>query len=451
MTPPPVPDDLRFDVDHVMNRAQAANDADIAEHGRVMPTMAHVAEIAYQAFEIGMQMMATERFADAIPWLSTAVDYGIDDAEPMHAICVASTDPIPQRREAHADEQETSLAAQLTEDAVPAEDRAEAETPIFDQVLAAQLNNSPDEPTSAALVPDESRDIVIWGHRTGKSWQTAAPQLGFHALATTNLAVELSRRFKWDRLITPTDSGFDFTFTSELSIFFIDTKWLYCTDPVNRNVRAANAVDALDRAEDTSTSPTRRVSTKDLTKLVMDAKDGQPLAVRALLEVIQPAVVTYCRARLSGQTISSLTADDVAQEVCITVLTALPRYHGTGDSFLRFVYSIANNKVTDVRRAAQRDSRSGLARPQEPAGVEVCSHHARDLQSRLSGSLGALTKTQQEVVTLRMMVGLSGRETAEALGLAPGAVRVIQHQAIARMRQQLDRDESTPMTLIETV
>lgn len=249
--------------------------------------------------------------------------------------------------------------------------------------------------------------------------------------------------------ITPPDGGWDVI--TQMKRWIIEVKLAPCMDPIDGNTRVASAFDVLKRAEDTSSSPTRRMSIKDLSRLVMDAKGGHPLAIRALLEVIRPAVVRYCRARMNGQTISSLTADDVAEEVCVTVLTALPRYHGTGDSFLRFVYAIANNKVTDGRRAAQRDIRTGLARLQEPAGIELCSHHARDLQSRLSGSLGALTKTQQEVITLRMMVGLSGRETAEALGLAPGAVRVIQHQAIARMRQQLDRGESTPMTLIEIV
>ncbi len=79
--------------------------------------------------------------------------------------CVVSTDPIPQRREAHADEQEASMASHPAEDATPAKDRADAETPIFDQVVAAQQNTSPTEPKPAELAPD--------GRRTGDGTSTS--------------------------------------------------------------------------------------------------------------------------------------------------------------------------------------------------------------------------------------------------------------------------------------
>src|SRR6266851_1125477 len=64
-------------------------------------------------------------------------------------------------------------------------------------------------------------------------------------------------------------------------------------------------------------------SLRDLTSL---AVRGHPAAIESLLQHIRPMVVRYCRARLGRITGHHHVADDVAQEVCIAVLSALPRY-----------------------------------------------------------------------------------------------------------------------------
>ena len=48
---------------------------------------------------------------------------------------------------------------------------------------------------------------------------------------------------------------------------------------------------------------------------------------------------------------------------------------------------------------------------------------------------------QREIVVLRVVVGLSAEETAEAVGSTPGAVRVAQHRALARLRKALASEE----------
>ena len=81
---------------------------------------------------------------------------------------------------------------------------------------------------------------------------------------------------------------------------------------------------------------------------------GQPGAVEALLEQIRPMVVRYCRARLGRITGHYYVADDVAQEVCLAVLAALPRYRDMGRPFASFVFGIASHKVADAVRNASR-------------------------------------------------------------------------------------------------
>lgn len=51
--------------------------------------------------------------------------------------------------------------------------------------------------------------------------------------------------------------------------------------------------------------------------------------------------------------------------------------------------------------------------------------------------MGMLPDKQREILVLRVVVGLSAEETAEAVGSTPGAVRVAQHRALSRLRSML--------------
>jgi RNA polymerase sigma-70 factor (ECF subfamily) len=51
--------------------------------------------------------------------------------------------------------------------------------------------------------------------------------------------------------------------------------------------------------------------------------------------------------------------------------------------------------------------------------------------------LAELSDTQRDVLTLRLVVGLSVAETAEATSMSLGAVRVCQHRALAKLRKML--------------
>ncbi len=176
----------------------------------------------------------------------------------------------------------------------------------------------------------------------------------------------------------------------------------------------------------------------ELTKLATRAAAGDSGVVDELIARIRPMVVRYCRARL-GQTRSGAytTADDVAQEVCLAVLDALPRFRDVGRPFAAFVFGIAAHKVTDAHRKASRD----LAEP-----VEILPEHtdptdgpepralARDTARQLAAVMDRLPATHREIILMRVAVGLSAEEVGEILGMSAGAVRVTQHRALNRLR-----------------
>ncbi|RZU75624.1 RNA polymerase sigma-70 factor (ECF subfamily) [Micromonospora kangleipakensis] len=173
-------------------------------------------------------------------------------------------------------------------------------------------------------------------------------------------------------------------------------------------------------------------------ELVRRAAAGDRAATSALLTEVRPGLVRYCRARLGRIGGAYATADDVAQEVCLAVLRALPRYRDQGSPFAAFVYGIAAHKVADAQRAAIRDSAvtptdAPLEQPDAAPGPEQQAV-ATDLARRLSVLLKKLPEAQREIILLRVAVGLSADEVGAIVGMTAAAVRVAQSRALARLR-----------------
>jgi RNA polymerase sigma-70 factor (ECF subfamily) len=183
-----------------------------------------------------------------------------------------------------------------------------------------------------------------------------------------------------------------------------------------------------------------KVSIRDLTA---DAVGGQPAAIESLLRQIRPMVLRYCRARLGRISGHYQAADDVAQEVCIALVSALPRYRDMGRPFASFVFGIASHKVADAMRSAsslaiptedlpdEPDDRPG---PEETAVAYLEAERVRKLLARLPAQ-------QRELIVLRVLAGMTAQETGNELGMTPGAVRVAQHRALTRLRA-IAREES---------
>jgi RNA polymerase sigma-70 factor (ECF subfamily) len=185
-------------------------------------------------------------------------------------------------------------------------------------------------------------------------------------------------------------------------------------------------------------------------ELVAAAVRGDCRARDELLALIQPLVLRYCRGRLGRQESVLGSADDVAQDVCLAVVRALGSYRPSGLSFRAFVYGIAAHKVTDAFRAIGRDRTQPVAElPDVPVATDSPEHHA--LTAECSAALGALlahlTPRQREVLVLRVAVGMSAEEAAQAVGSTKGAVRVTQHRALARLRRLIQQSDAVaPLT-----
>lgn len=174
-----------------------------------------------------------------------------------------------------------------------------------------------------------------------------------------------------------------------------------------------------------------------LDQLAELARLGDEASRNELLRLVRVGVLRYLLAR----GLPDDDSQDLAQDVCLGVIKALPQWRDLGRPMWAMVFAIARNKMADRTRAfaARREV------PVEQVGETV--NHLIDLGlgpaeaaestesvARVRALLEALPTTQREVLLLRVMVGLSTVETAEALTLTVGSVRVLLHRAVTALR-----------------
>jgi RNA polymerase sigma-70 factor (ECF subfamily) len=105
------------------------------------------------------------------------------------------------------------------------------------------------------------------------------------------------------------------------------------------------------------------------------------------------------------------------------------------------VYGIAAHKVADAHRAAARNRSDPTDVVPERFSLDAGPEQmAMDAESaaRMKKLLAVLPEKQREILIMRVVVGMSAEETAEAVGSTAGAVRVAQHRALARLKQEIN-------------
>ena len=171
-----------------------------------------------------------------------------------------------------------------------------------------------------------------------------------------------------------------------------------------------------------------------LASLVVLARSGDGGAMDRLITELRPRVYRYVLARM----LDPHAAEDVTQEVTMTIVASLDRYVDQGRPFTAWVFGVAANKVSESWRAARRrreDTSAGLPdMVAEPAYEPEQAVARLEASQRVAGMLETLPPQHAEILRLRIAAGLTAEETADVLGMSPGAVRVAQHRALAKLR-----------------
>jgi len=156
-------------------------------------------------------------------------------------------------------------------------------------------------------------------------------------------------------------------------------------------------------------------ATARLPTLITEAAAGDQRALTALAAIVVPVVKHYCRVHLG----TTEAAEQVAQGISRTIIKTLPSYLRSRAPFWGYVYGVTARAVADAQRyTTPEHSYPGSAR-------------------LLAQLLATLPTEQREVLILRVPLRLSVDDTAKIVGTSPATVRLIQHRALNRLRQEL--------------
>ena len=135
-----------------------------------------------------------------------------------------------------------------------------------------------------------------------------------------------------------------------------------------------------------------------------------------------------------------LLGDDCAAEDCVSetfsrFLKALQAGKGPRDYLQAYLFRTAHNLVVDHYRRQPLTEELDDNLPHAETTESVAEDNLR--QSRVRAALYKLTEDQQQVVSLKFLEGWENEEIARALQKPVGAVKSLQHRALAQLQKFL--------------
>ena len=167
-------------------------------------------------------------------------------------------------------------------------------------------------------------------------------------------------------------------------------------------------------------------------KLIASAQRGDAEAFSELYRRHVDPIYRYMLARVGDPS----TAEDLTSEVFMRALESLGNFEDRGVPFAAWLYRIANARAVDFWRRTKHESLPiDELSPEfavEMPGGDVFTYHA------LSRALKHLTAEQQQVIVLRFVEGFSTSEISQLMGRTEGAIKALQHRALASLARLMD-------------
>jgi len=181
-------------------------------------------------------------------------------------------------------------------------------------------------------------------------------------------------------------------------------------------------------------------------ELVVRAREGDRMAVEALLQRCLPSLTRWAHGRLPAAARGSLDTGDLVQEAALHALRRLdvfePRHVGAMQAYLR--QSVINRIRDEVRRVTRH-----------PAPVELPPDHAADVTSpeedaiaaesyeRYRQALSAMDSRAREIVVARVELQWSLAEIAQRFGMRTAdAARMAVSRALKRLSAKMRPKDS---------
>ncbi len=170
-------------------------------------------------------------------------------------------------------------------------------------------------------------------------------------------------------------------------------------------------------------------------KIILAAQAGDGASFDALYVHYLPPIYRFIYMKVSHRE----EAEDLTHEVFASCWQNLPRYRSKGFPFSSWLYQIARNRVIDhyrVKRTTLPLEEVDAELVAQDFGIEGMIENRLTVE-KIREAIRSLTPDQQDVILMKFMEDLSHREIAAALAKSEGAVRLIQHRALAELRRRI--------------
>ncbi len=154
-------------------------------------------------------------------------------------------------------------------------------------------------------------------------------------------------------------------------------------------------------------------------------------ALAEIYDLYSPRLYRYAMRLLGDAT----TAEDCVSETFSRFLKALQAGRGPRDYLQAYLFRTAHNLVVDHYRRQPLTEELDDDLPELETTEETADLNLR--QRRVRDALQQLTEDQRQVVALKFLEGWENEEIARTLGKPVGAVKSLQHRALAQLQKLL--------------
>jgi RNA polymerase sigma-70 factor (ECF subfamily) len=137
-------------------------------------------------------------------------------------------------------------------------------------------------------------------------------------------------------------------------------------------------------------------------------------------------------------------AEDLTTQTFLKMLEKINKFRWQSAPFSAWLFRIAHNLAMDHFRATRRWQPE--EEPPEPEPDDTTSAEAGALESigrkSMLELIEDLSPEQQQVLTLKFVFNFANAEAATILGKTEGAIKSLQHRALASLQKQLEKRES---------
>ncbi len=173
---------------------------------------------------------------------------------------------------------------------------------------------------------------------------------------------------------------------------------------------------------------------QDEESLVRRAQQRDEEAFATLYEEYFDKIYRYVTLKIGDR----VEAEDLTQQVFIKALNSISSFKWRGIPFSAWLFRIAHNQVVDYFRKKKKYTTVSL--DESLAGSDIDPQLAAERKLDIEQILVAtkrLTDAQREVISLRFASELPIAEVAKIMGKSQGAIKALQHSAIAALRREL--------------